>query len=117
MGQLPSNRPPKKKKPLRKHVPGLRADTLKVKLSELRALDVHERVKQDVADILNAAANPDHGKPSVIVKSLPKERQALIQKTAKAVKAISDDVMARGKQRLLEMSEQEWDALVNEQAD
>lgn len=111
MPPTPKRQPSKKP---RKHVPALRPDTLKVKLDELDKLNVSGDIKQHVGDILKAAANPDHGKPDVIVKSLPKDRQALINKTVKAVQVISDSVMARGKQRLLDISEDEWQRLVDE---
>lgn len=80
----------------------------------MAATTLDAATKRQVANVLNAAGNPDHGKADVIVKSLPKDRQKLINKTAKQVKAISDEIMARGKKALEDMSDEEWDALVNE---
>ena len=77
-------------------------------------LKVPHSAKVALADIFKASANKDHGKADVIVKSLPVERQKLINKTARQMKAITDDVMARGKSKLLEMSDDEWDKLVDD---
>ncbi len=109
---MPSTPKRKSSKKLRKHIPGLLPDTLKIKLDELKALGLSKQASQTVEDILKAAANPDHGKADVIVKSLPQEQQKLIGKTAKAVKSISDDVMARGHKALRELSDDEWNRLV-----
>lgn len=113
MSPIP-NRPNSKKKP-RKHVPALMPDTLKASLDRLKALGLSADTTRTLTDILNTASNHDHSKADVIVKSLPKDRQKLIGKTAKAVKGISDDIMARGKKRLMDMSEDEWNTLVDEQ--
>ena len=82
----------------------------------MQSLDISDSAKKAVGDSLRAAAAPDHGKVDVIVKSLPMDRQKIIGKTARAMKSITDDVMARGKAKLLDMSQDEWDALINEQA-
>lgn len=116
MAQTPKKRPTSKKRSPRSHIPALDSKSLRIALDELRALNVSDLVKQNVSDILKAAANPGHGKPGVIVRSLPKERQRMIEKTMKGVKEISDAVMTRGKQGLLNMSDDEWNNLV-EQAD
>lgn len=84
-------------------------------MDKLYALPIDGAAKRAIADTLQAAANPDHGKPAVIVRSLPKERQALIVKTARRMKSITDDVMDRGKARLFGLSDEEWDKLVSDE--
>ncbi len=86
-------------------------------LDKLQNLAVDDLIKQQVGDVLKAAANADHSKPDVIVRSLPEDRQKLIHKTARQMKTITDDVMTRGKQRLLDMSDDEWERIVNESTD
>jgi len=88
-------------------------DKLASALEHLESLPLDRSAKNALRDILKAASNKGHSAPDVIVKSLPLERQKLINKTAREMKAITDDVMARGKQRLMDMSDDEWDRLVN----
>jgi len=78
-------------------------------------MNVDDLVKRQVGDVLKAASNPHAESPKVIVSTLPKDRRDIVIKTAKGVKSISNEVMARGKQRLLELSDEEWDRLVNDE--
>jgi hypothetical protein len=89
---------------------------LQVALDKLAQSGINKDAQRAIANTLKAAANPHHGKADVIVKSLPKERQRMIHKTMAGVKKISDAIMTRGKKGLLDMAQDEWDALVNEQA-
>jgi hypothetical protein len=83
-------------------------------MDKLYALPISKPAQRAIEDTLRTASNPDHGKVDVIVKSLPEDRQKLIGKTARAMKSIGDDALARGKAKLLDMSQDEWDAIVNE---
>lgn len=83
-------------------------------LERLKALSVDNASKRAIEDTLRAASNPDHGRVDVIVKSLPIDRQKIIGKTARAMQSITDDVIARGKKRLLAMSDAEWQKLIED---
>ncbi len=106
---------PKRKKK-RTHLRILPAN-LQRALETLAATSLDPATKRAMQDVLNTAANPDHGKPAVIVRSLPEDRQKLIVKTAGRMKSIGDDVIDRGKARLFGLSDDEWDVIVNEQTD
>lgn len=101
---------PKKKRTHLRLLP----ENLQRALQTLANTSLDPKTKRAVGDVLATAANADHGKPAVIVKSLPADRQKLIVKTAKRMQTVTDDVMTRGKAKLLDISDDEWDAIVNE---
>jgi hypothetical protein len=111
MGTLPKKSPKKKK---RTHLPALPPERLELTLRRLQELKVDDLIKKQVGDILKAASNPDHGKIDVVVKSLPKKRREMIGKTAREVQKVTKSITARGMAALDEMSDEEWERLLDE---
>ena len=98
----------------RTHIPPLKPDRLEQSLKQLETLPISASEKAVLADILKAAANPQSEDIHVIIASLPAERRQLIEVTVKELGAITAGVMARGRKALEDMSEDEWQALVDE---
>lgn len=98
----------------RKHIPALDPAKLTLALQQLEALKVSKAAKQQIADMLQAAANPDSEHPTVVMATLPGERKHNVQQTAQALKQVTSSVTRRGKQALIEMSDEEWQKLVDE---
>ncbi len=86
---------------------------LKEALERLNDLPVSSAEKDALADILKTAANPNAERLDVIIAGLPDDRRKLVEDTAKAVGAITNDVVTRGSKALMEMSDEEWQALID----
>lgn len=91
-------------------------EKLQIALERLQGLKVDQRTKDTLGDVLRAAANPHAESIEVIIKSLPEARRKMIEKTARGLRALNADVMARGKGRIDGLSDDEWTSLI-EQAD
>lgn len=61
-----------------------------------------------------AAANPYNDHPAVILKTLTHEQQLNAQQTMDDVKATFVDATSRGRDALMQMSQEEWQRLVDE---
>lgn len=102
-----------KAKKKRTHVPQLQPNDLTVALDNLANLKIPTASKRVLGDILRAAANPNNERIDVIVKSLEPTRQKLVKKTARQVREVTRDVTSRGRAGLEEMSDEEWQKLVD----
>lgn len=98
----------------RTHVPKLPKDNLTVALQNLETLKIPAASKRALGDILRAAANPNSEKIDVVVSSLEPARQKLVKKTARQVREITQDVTSRARKALEDMSDEEWQRLVDE---
>lgn len=96
----------------RKHIPALDPKSLRIALDELQKLEVSDMVKRNVGDILKAAANPQSEDIRVVIQTLEAGRKALVEKTAKDLMKTNRERMARGRARIEEMSDDEWNELI-----
>jgi hypothetical protein len=64
--------------------------------------------------MLEAAANPDAESPENVIKTLPPERRGNVEATISALTRQRRGITNRGRVTLQQMSEDEWDRLVNE---
>lgn len=74
-------------------------------------------IKREVEAVIKTASNPNAKRTIVVVKTLPEDRQKIIGKTARELKALTNERMADSKKRLMELSDDEWNELVNESSD
>lgn len=107
---------PKTNKQKRTHVPALRHNDLIVALDKLQDLAVDDLIKQQVGDVLRAASNPNAESIQVVMKTLEAPRRKMIEKTARGLRELNAEVMARGKATLEGLSDDEWTKLI-ERAD
>lgn len=98
----------------RKHIPALHPDTLKLLLQDIDALKIGAKAKQQLKDMLNAAANPDNEKVDVIIRTMTKQEQANVKATAAAVANLTAATVARGSLALQTMTDDEWDAILDD---
>jgi hypothetical protein len=101
----------------RTHIPALSKNDLIVTLDKLSKLTIPKASKDAISAILRSAANPDHAKIDVVVKSVSPTRQKMISKTARQVRGITQGVTVRGKARLESMSDEEWQRLQDDKTD
>ena len=98
----------------RKHLSALSADKLELVQQKIDALPISKGAKAQLKAMLKAAANPDNERVDVIIATMPKDEQANIAATAQAVTNISASIMTRGRNALNDMSEAEWNRLLDE---
>ena len=66
-----------------------------------------------LGNILKSAANPNNERIDVVISTLPERRKKNVQKTARAVGNVTKTIAERGKLGLMEISETEFQELVN----
>jgi hypothetical protein len=88
-------------------------EKLTIALQRLKDLPVHNSVKDSIGEVLRAAANPHAESIDVIIKTLDKPRRKMIEKTAKGLRELQAEVMAKGKEKIHGLSDDEWERLVN----
>ena len=103
-----------KKKSARKHIPALSPEKLELALQELETLKLTPAAKTQLGDMLKAAANPNSERADVVIKTMTPEEQANIAATITSLTGVQDSIVARGKQALMDMSDEEWQSLVDE---
>lgn len=97
-----------------RHIPALTPDSLTVALQKLQASKLPPAAKKHLAAMLVAAANPNAESSQAVMATLPGERKANAQKTARVIHETATHVALRGRQKLLGMSDNEWQKLVDE---
>ena len=98
----------------RKHIPALHPDTLTVLLQNIDALNISKGAKVQLRDMLRAAANPDNERIDVIIRTMSKAEQQDIAATTQAVSDFTASMVTRGGAKLMAMSDEEWNALLND---
>lgn len=97
------------------HLPQLSPLELEAALARLEAApDISPEGKRIVRQMLEAAANPNAERADVVIATLDDERRAGIEATMQAVSAVFNSVTARGRAALEAMSDDEWNALMDE---
>ena len=87
-------------------------DTLKIALDKLASMGISKEAKTAIANTLKAASNPHAEDIDVVIKSLDKPRRKMIDKTAKGLRELNAEVMARGKGKIDGLSDDEWTSLI-----
>lgn len=107
---LRSPLPPKSE---RSHIPALHPDTLTVLLQGIDTLKISAAAKKQLRDMLKAAANPDNEKVDVIIRTMSKDEQRNIAATTQAVSDFTAATVTRGGAKLMALSDDEWERLLN----
>lgn len=100
--------------PKRNRIPKLSDAGLKAALSGLDSLKVSKETRQIIKDMLTAAASEDALTPDAVLAGMKDERRESVAGIAKAVARHGRSVTKRAKTGLLDLSESEWQALVDE---
>jgi hypothetical protein len=87
---------------------------LEAALARLAASGIPTAGRQAIEGLLRAAANPDAERIDVVVNALEADRQRRVLETALGVTSVTNRVLARARQALLDMPEDEWNRLVEE---
>lgn len=95
-------------------MPSLPDDKLKAVLDQVQGLPIDEASKRVLADSLRAASNPNNERIDVVMKTLEPIRRKMIEKTAKGLRSLNAETMARGKERLEAISDDEWQRLIDD---
>lgn len=99
----------------RDHIPALNPLELEAALARLGAAPgISKAGKRLIRQMLTAAANPNAEAPEVVIETLPVERRTDIKQTITEVGAVMRGVSQRGERALLQMSDAEWERLVND---
>lgn len=98
----------------REHIPQLDPLQLEAALARLAATSISPEGKRQIRRMLEAAANPNAEAPEVVIETLPVERRVDIRQTMTQVGGTLLTVSRRGGQKLLALSDEEWDRLVND---
>ncbi len=97
----------------REHIPPLDPLQLEAVLARLNATNISPAGKLQIRRMLEAAANPNAEAPEVVIETLPIERRTDVQQTMRAVGGVLLGLTRRGGQKLMALSNEEWDRLVN----
>lgn len=112
--QTPKRLMPKPQKPKNDHIPALNPARLDLTLQALDALPISAAGKRAVAASLKAATNPQAEAPHVVIATLEKDRRERIHAAQKQYAAVFNAPAKRGKAALQNMSDSEWNAMVEE---
>ena len=104
----------KKKPNPRKHIPALKPDQLTQAIQKLQEAKLPPAAKDQLARMIQAAANPQNETVEVIIQTLPAHRRKRIQATAEGLHKNMQIVTSRAKRLLMDMSATEWERLVEE---
>jgi hypothetical protein len=105
---------PRSKRP--KHIPPLPPDSLTVALQKLEASNISKAGKEHLAAILRTAANGDSENVEVIIATFDDERKRNVNETRQVMAQFTGGIVRRGKLALDNLSDAEWDRLVDEAA-
>jgi hypothetical protein len=101
-----------KRKP--KTIPRLSPEKLQLAIQEVQASRLSAAAKQTVIAMLQAAANPDSQRIDVVLRTLQPDRRRTIERTASKVNEATNKTLARARAALLELSDDEWQRLVDD---
>jgi len=79
----------------------------------LQQLNVSDSAKTALATILNAAVTPEGEGLDYALRNLPQERREIVEETAKSVGSVTRAIGRRGRAALAEVSDEEWQRLVD----
>ncbi len=82
-------------------------------IQRLQDSNASPKGKRTIEASLRAAANPNGEKIDVIIAALPEARREQVEAAARKLNKQGKQVTKRGKQALQDMSDAEWDALIN----
>ena len=94
----------------RSHIPALRGKRLVTVLRAIDRLPVNRGARQALQQMLVEAALPDRHDPA----RLGGERAALIEQAQEELQALTQQTLSRARAQLFEMSDEEWEQLVEE---
>ena len=109
-----TNSPKPKRNRKRKHLPSLPDAQRRAIIEQINSAPLHPDAKRQLIAMLEAAANPNAEAPEVVIQSLEAERRDNILETVNVLNRFTGSMAARGKARLLDMSDEDFDALVDE---
>lgn len=95
------------------HLPALPDAQRRAIIEQLAASTLHPDAKRQLIAMLEAAANPAAEAPEVVIQSLEAERRDNILATIDTLNRFTGGLAARGTARLLEMSDADFNALVD----
>lgn len=98
----------------RDHLPALTPEALELVRYQLANLNVSDAAKRQLMAMLLAAADPDAESLENVIAALPDERRAEVDAATGALKATFTDIEARGSAALLALSDDDWNALIDE---
>jgi CHASE3 domain sensor protein len=105
---------PKPKRPSPNHIPALPPERLENAISQLQSLPAIDPVtKEQIEQMLRAAANPESQSLDAIIPTLEQERQDNISETVKTLTRLETGVLRRARQGLQSLTDEEWNALVD----
>lgn len=103
-----------RKRKRRDHIPALSEDGLKLAIQEIEALKISRTAKNQLIEMLKAAANPASESIDVVVATLDLQRRKDVEDTATSLNKNMAGAAKRGKQGLQAMSDEEFQQLVDE---
>ena len=112
MTNSPKPKRNRKRKPA--HLPSLPDAQRRAIIEQINSAPLHPDAKRQLIAMLEAAANPNAEAPEVVIQSLEAERRDNILETVNVLNRFTGSMAARGKARLLDMSDEDFDALVDE---
>lgn len=98
----------------RRHIPALDKDKLEIALQTLDKINLSPAGKKMIAESIKAAANPGSENIDTVLLTLTPERQEVIKAAAGEITKHQSRITRRAAKGLSEISDSEWDALVNE---
>lgn len=111
---MTTNKPNRRKRPA--HLPSLPEPQRKAISQQLKATALSPRARRQIVAMLEAASNPDAEAPDVVIQSLEPERRNNILETVNVLNRFTTDLTGRARGSLLGMSDDEFNALVDEAA-
>lgn len=97
-----------------RRIPKLGPFQLQAALLRLESLKISAKAKKQLASMLRSSSNEGAQNIDVVIASLERERQQEVAEAAKAVTAVTNVVLGRAASGLLQMSDNEWQRLVND---
>lgn len=98
----------------RNRIPKLTEAGLGAALSSVDTLNVSQQTKALLRDMLNAAASDTPITPDSVLSGMETERRESVAQIAKMIAKQRRGVVRRARRNLLDMSEGEWQSLVEE---
>lgn len=99
----------------RTHIPALTPEQLELAIQQLKAeTAIPVAGQQLIEDMLRAASAPGGESIGAAISGLPPERRQIVQENTTELSVVFGGLVTRGNQRLMAMSEDEWQALLDE---
>jgi hypothetical protein len=114
--KTPKTTTPKLSRRRREHIPPLNPLELQAALQQLEQSTLPAAARAQLAAMVTAAANPASEHPAVVAMTLPGERRANVERTARKITRLTSGVTARGRAALDATSDDEWNALLDDDA-